>query len=104
MKQFVFSATLVLLGSTASAQVGEISFPDFSLEGKYERSVIKGDAAVQAYAARLGAKSFKVTDGKASARMYAVETNNGCSFDVEVVYKSWPGVDDVLVYNNAVCR
>lgn len=102
MKKFVLFA-LGIFGSVAFAQTIGFDFPDFSLQTKYEMNYISHDASVKNYVRRLGATSFTVNQGKPAIDMYAVTTNNGCSFDVQVVYASWPGVDD-LVISDARCN
>lgn len=98
----LFSAMLV--STAAFAFVPDFSQPDFEMIRNHERAVIARDAGVLSYVRSLGARSFKVTNGKPELLMYGVVTDNGCSFDVEVVYNSWPGIDDVIVSHNAVCR
>jgi hypothetical protein len=104
MKLFAIAAGMIAMSSVASANVFAPTFPDFEMEKNYEKSVIAKNVTVKSYVKALGASSFKVTNGKPALRVYAVETNNGCAFDVEVVYNDWPGVDAVVVYKNAVCR
>lgn len=94
---------LFIIGSVASAQTVDFSFPDFSLQTRYEKGFIAKSADVRGYVKTLGAKSFVVTNGKPSTKLYAVETSNGCAFDVEVVYKSWPGID-ALIISDATCN
>jgi len=92
-----------VLGSMASAQSFDLPRLDFSMTSRYEMGVIAADDHVRAYADQLGADSYSINNGKPALQMYAVQTNNGCSFDVEVVYQQWPGVDAVVVYQ-ATCK
>ena len=102
MRKLLALVAIAVSASVASAM--DFTWPDFSLETQYEMDFIKADPAVKAYARRLGARSIRVTRGKPGRLMYAVKTNNGCTFDVKVVYHDWPGIDDVIVYDSAVCR
>lgn len=104
MKVFAIATGMLVMAATASANVFAPTYPDFELGKSYEKAVVAKDAKVKAYAKALGASSFKVTNGKPANLVYGVVTNNGCAFDVEVVYNDWPGVDAVIVYKNAVCR
>jgi hypothetical protein len=105
MKTFnIALGALALLASVSAFADFTPSYPDFDMIKNYEKSVIAKDAQVISYAKKLGATSFKVTNGKPANLLYAVETNNGCAFDVEVVYNDWPGIDGIVVYKNAVCR
>lgn len=95
MKKFLIAASLVLVSATASA------FPDFGMERAYEKSFVANDARVLAYAEQLGASSVKVVEGK--LQQYTVKTNNGCAFNVKVVYVQWPGIDSVVI-GQAACK
>lgn len=105
MKLFTLAAGMLVLAASASADFSVFgSFPDFNMQPNYEKSVIAKNPQVIAYVKALGARSYKVTNGKPALLMYAVETNNGCAFDVQVVYNDWPGIDAIVVYKNAVCK
>ena len=96
--KFAILVMISVLASVASAQSFDLPRLDFSMQTDYEMGVIAADANVRAYAGQLGAQSYSINNGKPALQMYAVQTNNGCSFDVEVVYQQWPGVDAVIVY------
>jgi hypothetical protein len=92
---------LAAAGTFAMAQT--IDFPDFNLETQYEMDYIAHNRAVKNYVARLGGTAFTVNSGKPDLLSYAVTVNNGCTFDVEVVYADWPGIDN-LILSQAHCR
>jgi hypothetical protein len=103
-----FSIVLLALSFTFSPR-GAWAFdfgttPDFLMFVNYEKSVIAKHPDVVAYVRLLGAQSFKVTMAKPGRDLYAVLTSNGCEFDVRVVYETWPGIDQVIVAKNAICR
>lgn len=104
MKALITLIASMLVSTAAVAFAPEFSQPDFELIRNHERAVIARDAGVIAYARALGARSFKITNGKPALLVYGVVTDNGCTFDVEVVYNSWPGIDGIAVSHNAVCR
>jgi len=98
MKQIIFAAVLAV---SASASAFDFTFPDFGLMTQGQKNAVKTDKSVKDYAANLGAASFAVV-AKATTKVpvtYTVNTNNGCSFDVEVVYEDnfWDGIKDVVV-------
>lgn len=98
-------ASLTLASSSAFAMLPDMgSMPDFSMIRSYEMSVIAKDARVKSYVRQLGGKSFVVTDGKPSLEMYGVQADNGCEFDVRVVYHNWPGVDELRLSRSTNCR
>jgi len=104
MKSVILGAALALVSTSAMAYVPDFSMPDFEMIRNYEKSVIAKDPKVIAYARKLGAKSIRVTNGAPGNLNYAVKTNNGCLFSVDVVYNDWPGIDAIIVYKDAVCK
>ncbi len=94
----------LLFTSTAFAQDLGLNIPDFRSIVEHEKKLIAKDSGVKAYVTALGAKKFEVKSGDPSIFLYAVETDNNCSFDVEIVYKKWPKIEKLLVYPNAICR
>jgi hypothetical protein len=105
MMKSIFAGAAVFLAATqAFAYVPDFSYPDFEMIRNYEKSVIAKDAKVIGYARKLGARSIRVTNGAPGNLNYAVVTNNGCKFSVDVVYNDWPGIDAIVVYKDAVCR
>lgn len=103
MKTILACATALLASTQAFAFTPDFSFPDFEMIRNYEKSVIAKDTKVLAYARQLGARSIRVTNGAPGNLNYAVVTNNGCKFNVDVVYNDWPGIDAIVVYKDAVC-
>lgn len=88
----------------AAAQSFDWMHVSLSGESEYNMKLIKDNAVVKAYAKSLGGKSWRVTEGKSGNLLYAVETNNGCAFDVEVSYvPAWP-TRKISVTENAVCN
>lgn len=104
MKSAILGAVLALSSTSALAFAPDFNFPDFEMIRNYEKSVIAKDPNVIAYARKLGAKSIRVTNGAPGNLNYAVKTNNGCLFSVDVVYNDWPGIDAIVVYKDAVCK
>lgn len=98
----LIGALALLVSSTVSAQT--FPTPDFEMIRSYEISVIAKDTAVRQYAGKLGGTSFSVNNGKPALDMYEVVTNNGCKFDVKVVYKTWPGIDALVISKSQNCR
>jgi hypothetical protein len=93
----------VIAAASSMAMAQTFDFPDFSLETRYEMNYIANNSSVKDYVKRLGATSFTVNTGKPALLSYGVATNNGCSFDVEVVYNSWPGIDNLII-SDATCH
>lgn len=105
MKLFTLTAGMLVLAASASANYS-FNLPnlDFEMQTNFEKGEVAKNPKVIAYVKALGARSYKVTNGKPANFMYGIETNNGCKFDVEVVYNDWPGIDAIVVYKNAVCK
>lgn len=106
MKKIILAtaAALTLSANAMAFPSGAMDFPDFEMIRNYEKSAIAKDANVIAYARKLRASSFRVTNGKPGILNYGVVTSNNCSFDVEVVYNDWPGIDAIVITSKAVCR
>lgn len=98
MKKLMFAIAMTV---SASAFAQEMQFPDFGLMTQGQKNAVKADAGVNKYSKSMGASSFKVV-AKSTVNdpiTYTVKTNNGCSFDVVVVYADnfWDGIENVVV-------
>ena len=100
MKNLFFLAAFVA-ATSASASASEVWFPDMGLMALGQKNAIKTDKSVTDYTGQLGATKIKVVAKKVAEApiIYVVETDSGCSFDVEVVYSEnfFDGIQDVVV-------
>ena len=98
---------LVLMMAASVAQAnGKLAAPVKSPETlkAYEQNAIKKDRQVLAFSKALGARSFKLIPHKSPTPLYTVQTGNGCSFDVEVIYNDAYRIEAIVVYQAAVCN
>ncbi len=102
MKAFFAALALVLVSLTSHAYGNPASFPSFQGIIKYEKNFVAKSAEVKSYVQQLGGSEYSVSRG-GKLRVYKVTTNNGCIFAVRVVYKNWPGIDQ-LVISQAICQ